>query len=75
MNKSVILNCKNHGKDGCRLNDKGDCKLSHISLAKAGSLRKSHMICEDFEEIPEKENDVQETKKNARKMDSGQSIL
>lgn len=55
MNKSVILNCKNHGKDGCRLNDRGDCKLSHVSFAKVGGTRKGQMICEDFEPIPEDE--------------------
>lgn len=55
MNKSVILNCKNHGKDGCRFNNSGDCKLSHVSFAKVGGLQKDHMICEDFEPIPDED--------------------
>ena len=50
MNKSVILNCKNFK---CRYNNKGDCKLSHISLDSDGSLILSKLICEDAEPIPE----------------------
>lgn len=50
MNKSVILLCKNHKK--CNNNDKGDCKLSHVSFASEGGLKKDRLICEDFEPIP-----------------------
>ena len=50
MNKSVIVNCKNFK---CNRNDKGDCKLSHISLADDGGLIVSKLICEDAEPIPE----------------------
>lgn len=50
MNKSVIVNCKNFS---CKFNEKGDCKLSHISLASDGSLIPSKLICEDFEEKEE----------------------
>lgn len=52
MNKSVILNCKNFK---CSYNDKGDCKLSHVSFASDDSLTHDRLICEDFEPIPEKE--------------------
>lgn len=50
MNKSVILNCKNFT---CNRNNKGDCKLSHVSLASDGSAIVSRLICEDAEEKPE----------------------
>ena len=46
MNKSVILLCKNHK---CNLNNHGDCKLDHISLASDGGLIVSKLICEDAE--------------------------
>lgn len=49
MNKSVIVNCKNFK---CALNENGDCKLNHISLASDGGLIVSKLICEDAEEIP-----------------------
>lgn len=52
MNKSVIVNCKNIK---CNFNNKGDCKLSHISLASDGSLIVSKLICEDAEEKPNDE--------------------
>lgn len=55
MNKSVILNCKNFK---CSKNDKGDCKLSHISLASDGSLKPDRLICEDFEPIKEEGDDA-----------------
>lgn len=48
MNKSVILNCKNFK---CSKNDKGDCKLSHVSFASDDSLKPDRLICEDFEPI------------------------
>ena len=51
MNKSVILLCKNHK---CNNNNKGDCKLDHISQASAGGLP-DKLICEDFEPIPDTE--------------------
>ncbi|GAF85112.1 unnamed protein product [marine sediment metagenome] len=51
MNKSVILNCKNFK---CRLNNSGDCKLDHISLASDGGLIVSKLICEDAEPKEEK---------------------
>lgn len=51
MNKSVILNCKNYKK--CNLNDKGDCKLSHVSFSSVDSTNPDRLICEDFEPIPE----------------------
>ncbi len=50
MNKSVILLCKNHK---CNKNDKGDCKLSYVSLASDGGLIVSKLICEDAELIPD----------------------
>ncbi len=50
MNKSVIVLCKNHG---CNLNEKGDCKLDHISLASEGSPIVSKLICEDAEPKPD----------------------
>jgi hypothetical protein len=46
MNKSIIVLCKNHE---CSHNNKGDCKLDHISLADDGSLIISKLICEDAE--------------------------
>ena len=46
MNKSVILLCKNFK---CNNNEKGDCKLDHISLASDGGLVVSKLICEDAE--------------------------
>ena len=51
MNKSVVVNCKNIK---CKFNEKGDCKLGHISLASDGSLIVSKLICEDAESIPDK---------------------
>ena len=53
MNKSVILNCKNFK---CNFNEKGDCKLSHISLASDGGLIVSKIICENAEEKPDKDD-------------------
>lgn len=54
MNKSIIVLCKNHK---CNLNEKGDCKLDHISLASEGGLRLNRLICEDFEPIPDEEKE------------------
>lgn len=51
MNKSVIVNCKNFA---CNLNNSGDCKLSHISLASDGGLIVAKLICEDAE--PKEDN-------------------
>jgi len=53
MNKSVIVLCKNRK---CSNNDRGDCRLSHISLASEGSLIVSKLICEDAEEKPKDED-------------------
>ena len=52
MNKAIVVNCKNFK---CNRNDKGECKLSHISLASDGGLIVSKLICEDAEPIPEPE--------------------
>lgn len=49
MNKSMIVNCKNFA---CVSNNKGDCKLSHISLASDGGFIVSKLICEDAGEKP-----------------------
>ncbi len=49
MNKSIILLCKNHA---CNYNDKGDCKLDHVSLASEGSIV-SKLICQDAKERPD----------------------
>lgn len=51
MNKSIIVNCKNAK---CKYNNKGDCKLSHVSLASADTPIVSKLICEDAED---KENE------------------
>jgi len=52
MKKSIIVNCKNFE---CAFNDKGDCRLDHISLASDGSLILSKLICEDCEPKPDPE--------------------
>lgn len=56
MNKSVVVLCKNHK---CNFNNKGDCKLSHISLASDGGLIVSKLICEDAEEKPKDETTIE----------------
>ena len=61
MNKSVILNCKDfkcrfNAKGDCEnKHKKGDCKLSHVSLASDGSPIVGRLICEDAEPILEEE--------------------
>lgn len=54
MNKSIIVNCKNFK---CKYNNKGDCKLDHISLAIDGGLIVSKLICEDAEPVNEEDGE------------------
>lgn len=57
MNKSIIVLCKNFA---CDFNNKGDCKLDHISLASDGGLIVSKLICEDAEPKEEKQEKPEE---------------
>lgn len=52
MNKSVKLNCK---KFQCNFNNKGQCKLSSITLSDDGSPFVDRLICVDAEPKPEKD--------------------
>lgn len=56
MNKSVILLCKNYK---CFSFDKSDCKKSQISLARVGGEIDDRLICEDFEEKSDKDDEVE----------------
>lgn len=65
MNKSVILLCKNRK---CNKNDKGDCKLSHISLASDGGLILSKLICEDAGEKPDEKEKIKKCEESVKKV-------
>jgi len=54
MNKPVVLLCKNFK---CNNNDNGDCKRSQVSQRSDGSLTPDRLICEDFEPIPNEDEE------------------